>query len=305
MMAFGSGLERGARSVRLVVVTTGCRMRRERPEDVVRPLTVMLLLMVVVGYCDVARRRGMLVCAGQPWLEFCWIWLALMYLVVLLRSWRSRPGHAARVWPLALPPLLFGVAGTVLAAIQVWARCTRWPSDLATDPFSFWLVDCLTIGFPLVASGLIAASLLLLGWAVRLPSAPGRCPWCGYDVHACRSGRCPECGTVQVDDPTIPRHYFASRFPWLPELAGFPDAGARKQALESAFRASRPYGLLIVPVLLVLWAVRSNVARVGNACWDSSWPLFVAFAVQGVAVLVERRRLRRRLRASLNEMRCG
>lgn len=215
---------------------------------------------------------------------------------------RGRPPREARLWPIIVLPLLAAVwlaaaEGGEQYRMYVERRASRIPG------YSFFWMD---IGFPLIG---VALPLVFWGmtwlmlWAVarawRLPTTPGKCPTCDYDLTGNTSGVCPECGTRCVFDQSIPHWYYKSRFRWLPELAEFPDASARYAAHQAASKECNAWSRLALIVAAAFIAFEGEAWRpAGSAGWW--WRVqLAALAVSVLVISRERRRMRRALRRQL------
>jgi len=85
----------------------------------------------------------------------------------------------------------FGIA---TCSVMVWFLSqTGWNIGLSAILIltGVGIILLFTILFEFLPLSAQRARKLLLRY---LQEAPGQCPWCGYDMHACTDSRCSECG---------------------------------------------------------------------------------------------------------------
>ena len=171
---------------------------------------------------------------------------------------KRRSARTARVWPLLVVPVVLAVICSAMEAGKFYAEYVA-RSKTGIPVGLFWIdigLPLISVALPLIESAVL--SLLLVSHASfwRQSITPGVCPVCNYDLTGNVSGRCPECGSLIVNDPTIPRWFFAQESRWVPELMLFPDAQARyeawQQAQRQSARAGWVWGLLMLVALAVL-----------------------------------------------------
>ena len=131
----------------------------------------------------------------------------------------------------------------------------------------------------------------------RRSTDPGFCPACQYDLTGNTSGVCPECGAVIVSDPDVPRHFYARRFWWLPELSLFPDAGARHAAWKKARHEQRYTSVWWISGIVWALMMTTFFPAVREHLGPWWWKLLLLLATALFATIYyDRQALRRNLR---------
>ncbi len=191
------------------------------------------------GFLSIGERREWL---PRRMLEFLFLWPFACMAVGWVQYVRKVPiAQRAAIWPLiavvGLAGLAFATDGLsdVLQAYRSWSS-GRLPRIALDTAVQIWSTSLLAAA---IFSAAPATWIYTQALAWRQRITPGLCPVCDYDLTGNASGACPECGERVVDDPKVPRWFFGQRFWWLPELAQYPDALARKAAWEHVLKVCR------------------------------------------------------------------
>jgi hypothetical protein len=223
-------------------------------------------------------------CCAVGWVGFCR---------------KRRPPRTAVAWPLVIVPLALAVCAAVEEAWELHGRSLEFAKLRVPQPFWVNVISSIGVAIPLALGAMFSITLMAQAHAWRQTTTRAACPWCNYDLTGNLSGRCPECGTKLVNDPDIPRQFFAPQYRWLPELSLFPDAKVRYEAYRQAWREywrSRWAWLSLLPILALGFVVFSAER---NPYWYAGIGpclcLSLADALKGRSLV--RRSLRKQLRA--------